>query len=170
MFLVVALAALSFLAACSGGAKDQIARKWQFSEMQNPQMDRMMKETEAKCMAMDDSMKNCTDTVKMAEFKMMKEQMESTSKMMKDAMENMKANSYIEFNKDGKYTSAMGGQNDGGTWSIDADGKNLITVDSKEKADTLAIEEISAEKLVLASAKDSMKIVFVAAADSAAAH
>ena len=125
-----------------------IVGKWRFFEMQNPQMDRMMNETRAKI----------NSTTNNSE----REQMENSLKMMQDALENMKVNSFIEFMKDGRYNSSMGGQNDYGTWAVNSEGTSLTTTDSKGKSDELMIDENSAERLVLSSVKDSMKIIFKA--------
>ena len=165
MFIVAIVATLSFLAACSGGNKDQIVRKWKFSEMQSPMMDRMMKENEAKCMAMDDSMKNCMDTMKMKEYKSSKEMMESQKTMMNNMMDKMKSEGWIEFTKEGKYKQNMSGTEDEGTYALDEAGKMLMTTDSKGKTDTLNIDELSADKMTLSTPKDSTKIIFTAAAD-----
>ncbi len=162
MFIVAIVATISFLAACSGGNKDQIVHKWKFSGMQSPQMDRMMAETDAKCMAMDDSMKNCTDTTKMKEFKSSKEMMESQKNMMTSMMDKMKSEGWIEFTKDGKYKQNMSGTEDEGTYTLTEDGKSLMTTDSKGKTDTLNVDALTASDMTLSTAKDSTKIMFTA--------
>ena len=170
MFLAALVVAISFLAACSGGSKDQIVHKWKFSGMQSPQMDRMMAETDAKCMAMDDSMKNCTDTTKMKDFKSQKEMMESQKTMMTSMMDKMKAEGWIEFTKEGKYKQNMSGTEDEGTYSMDEAGKMLMTTDSKGKIDTLNIEELTAATMTLSplsTSNDSTKIMFTVEAGEA---
>ena len=145
----------------------QLMKKWRFSGMQSQTFDRMMAETDAKCMAMDDSMKNCTDTTKMKEFKSQKELMETQKKWMTSMMDKMKAEGWIEFTKEGKYKQNMSGTEDEGTYSMDEAGKMLMTTDSKGKTDTLNIDELTASAMTLSTPKDSTKIMFTADAGEA---
>ena len=93
-----------------------------------------------------------------------KDMMESQKTMMSSMMDKMKAEGWIEFTKDGKYKQNMSGTEDEGTYSLDADGKKLMTTDSKGKVDTLNIDEISNDAMTLSTPKDSTKIMFTAEA------
>ena len=165
MFIVAIVATISFLAACSGGSKDQIVHKWKFSAMQSPMMDRMMAENDKKITELADSIIAAgADTTKAASFKGQKEMMESQKTMMSSMMDKMKAEGWIEFTKDGKYKQNMSGTEDEGTYALDADGKKLMTTDSKGKTDTLNIDELSNDAMTLSTPKDSTKIMFTAEA------
>ncbi len=159
---IVAFAAISFLAACSGGPKDQISRKWKISGMQNPQIDNIMTKYDAQIISMDDSMKNCTDTTKMKEFKNKKDMMSSQKTMMTSMMDKMKAEGWIEFTKDGKYKQNMGGTEDEGSYSLDESGKKLMLT-IKERTDTLYIRELTNNNMTILEPRDSIKIMFTAA-------
>ncbi len=162
---IVAFAAISFLAACSGGNKDMIQKKWKFSEMKNPQMDREMKRMNEALAAAIDSIKAAgTDTTRLAKAKNDSASVDSQIKYINE-MISKQSEGTIEFMKDGKFLDASGGKSNEGTWTLDEDGKKLIITDAKaEHGDTMIIEEISADKLVFG--KDSTTITFVAAVDS----
>ena len=166
---IVAFAAISFLAACSGGSKDSIVNKWKFSGMQSPQMDRAFAETDAKIAALGDSITAAgADTTKIADFKGQKEMMESQKTMMNSMIEKMKTEGWIEFTKEGKFKQNMSGTEEEGTYSLDESGKMLMTTDSKGKTDTLNIDELSATAMTLSTSRDSTKIMFTVDAAPAA--
>ena len=168
MFIVAIVATISFLAACSGGSKDQIVHKWKFSGMQSPQMDRMMAENDKKIAELADSIAAAgADTTKASSFKGQKEMMESQKTMMSSMIDKMKAEGWIEFTKEGKYKQNMSGTEDEGTYSLSADGKSLMTTDSKGKTDTLNVDALTASDMTLSTPKDSTKIMFTAEAAEA---
>ena len=161
--LVAIVATLSFFAACSGGQKDQIVRKWQMSEMKSPSATRAMNELDQKIKAADDSIKSAgTDTTKAAMFKMDKESYVSQKESYEKMMESFNKQTW-EFMKDGKCEMAMGEEKESGTWSISEDGKKLALTSSNGKTDTLEISELTKDKMVFSITKDSSSITFVPA-------
>ena len=155
---IVAFAAISFLAACSGGPKDHISRKWNISGMQNPQMDNI----DAQIISMDDSIKNCTDTTKTKKIKTQREELLKEKTMMNSTIEKMKAEGGIEFKKDGKYKLKMGTTEDEGSYSLDESGKKLMLT-NKERTDTLYISELTNTNMTILEPRNSTKIMFTAA-------
>jgi hypothetical protein len=129
---------------CKGGsdANKMIVKKWKWESFQSKAMDEQM--------AM---MKTAADTTK-----------DSTAKagatqnlaMMTSMIEALKSTT-MEFKGDGTFETSMAmmGKSDtkGGKWALTADGKGLLNTEKKEdgaeKTDTLKIQELSADKLVL---------------------
>ncbi len=166
---IVAFAAISFLAACSGGSKDSIAHKWKFSGMQSPQMDRVMAENDARIVSLADSITAAgADTIKSAAFLSEKTSLESQKTMMNEMMEKMKTEGWIEFTKEGKFKQNMSGTEEEGTYSLDEAAKMVITTDGKGKVDSLVIDELTDSALTLFISRDSTKIMFAADAAPAA--
>ncbi len=140
ILLTVILCAAFFAYNCgSGGASKMIAKKWQFESMKSDAMDKQMA-----------AVKQQMDTTKDSATRAM---LQSNLKMVDEMMSSMKSMT-LEYKADGTYeeaATAMGqSQTEKGKWSVSADGKKLMqTPDGKDKTDTLDINTISDDQLVL---------------------
>ncbi|MEI7803618.1 MAG: hypothetical protein WCI97_13270 [Bacteroidota bacterium] len=159
------LISLFFLVSFTNDNRRLIVRKWHFSELQSPALTRIMNENNAKISSLVDSIKaSGSDTAHSLSFRDQKEMLESQMNMMTSMLAKMKSEGWIEFTKRGKYKQNMSGTEDEGTYALDADGKKLMTTDSKGKTDTLNIDELSNDAMTLSTPKDSTKIMFTAEA------
>ena len=140
--------AMIVMASCGGNKnKDLIVKKWQWSEIKSEKMDEDMAKIKAAADTTQDSA--------------MKAMIEGQIKMYDAMMAEMK-NSTMEYRADGSYSTAMTmmGQTkeEKGTYKISDDGKMLITTDEKQKADTLAIDELSDAKIILSGNSGGKKM------------
>jgi Lipocalin-like domain len=85
------------------------------------------------------------------------------AKKMSDTEKNEMVGKFVmELTKDGKVTmSGMGETPKTGTYTLSEDGKTLLlTRDGDEKTEPQDINELKADKLVITSGKDQMKLTF----------
>jgi deoxyribodipyrimidine photolyase-like uncharacterized protein len=135
------------LMSCGGNkSKEMLAKKWQISELKVEGFDEQMAQ-----------MKAAADTTKDTT---MKSQFISQIKMYEGYMEEMKKTT-LEYKTDGAFeanTMMMGqAQNVKGTWTMTEDGKKVIVVNDKQKADTMNVDELSADKFVSTSVNRGKK-------------
>lgn len=150
------------LISCSGGTNNLISKKWKMSELNSPNIERMITGSEANLKSLEDSIAATTDTTKIKLYINHKDQIKAMMDMLNQKMEEMKSNSFMEFKKDGTYEAKMGDGNEKGKWEIAASGKYLVSqTDGQEKKDSIEIIELTAEKLVLS--KDSTTMTFAPA-------
>jgi hypothetical protein len=135
---VLVCSAILFYNCGGNGASKMLVKKWQWDSYQSSAMDKQMADLKA---AADTSKDSAT-----------KANAQSSLKMYSGIMEDMKKTT-MDYKADGSYETSMSmmGQTntDKGKWSLSADGKKLITVNDKQKTDTIDIAELSEEKLVL---------------------
>ncbi len=137
----------AFLMSCgSNNTKDMLAQKWQVSEFKVDGID-----------AEIEVMKAQADTTKDS---IMKSQIMSQVQMYTSILEGMKKSTF-EYKSDGAFEAAifmMGQvQNVKGTWTISEDGKTLVVVDNNQKASTMLIDELSADKLAFSTESGGKK-------------
>jgi hypothetical protein len=142
----IALAAITGYKCSSGSAENEngklIVKKWQWESMSSKAFDDQVA-----------TLRTQADTTKDSTMKAMLDQQ---VKGMDAMMEAIKSTT-MEFKADGtsETSMAMMGQSETkkGKWTLTTDGKKLLSTDTKadggEKTDTIAIKELTADKLVL---------------------
>lgn len=139
--LAVAVVAVAMISCGGTKTKDMLAKKWQLSEFKSADFDKQMAD-----------MKMMADTTKDSAMKAMYAMnLENFPKMM-DAM---KASTF-EYKADGNFEASIAGMSEQpmavkGTWKLSEDSKKLITTDDKQKTDSMNIESVDAEKLVVST-------------------
>lgn len=133
----------ALLVSCGGNnTSKMLVKKWQLESIKSDAMDKQMA-----------ALKQQVDTTKDSTMKAM---LQSEVKMMNDGMESMK-NVTMEFKADGSAETVMGGAKgedakpEKSNWTVSADSKKLmLSKDGGKKTDTMDINEVSEDKLVLA--------------------
>ena len=128
--------------------------------MTNPNLNRVMNAALLKSSSLTDSLKSCTDSVKVKSFLQEKAEAETGIKMINDALEQMKSNGIVSFLPHKKFRIEIAGQTDNGTWQLDKTETHLITKGVNGVSDTLEILMLTPLKLTLGSAKDSILMSF----------
>ncbi|MBL7893142.1 MAG: hypothetical protein JNL63_10965 [Bacteroidia bacterium] len=146
----LAIATVIFMSCGGNKTKEMLARKWQISEFKVDGMDEQM----AQMRAAADTTKDST----------MKVQYVQQVKMVESYMEEMKK-STLDYKNDGTFEASMSvmgqTQNVKGTWTLSEDGKQVVIVDDKQKADTMNVDEISADKFVSSGVSGGKKSTFI---------
>jgi len=147
--ILICISITTFAVSCKSGSNDLLTKKWKVSEFTSPSMDKLIKDQ----LAVIDTIKD--DSMKI----MMKDEMTKMMKDMNDEMLKME----MDLKSDNTFTVNGGGVNDKGNWSISADNKYLITTSNKGAADSILIESMSADKLVLKQiqGEDEMTLTFI---------
>jgi DNA gyrase/topoisomerase IV subunit A len=149
LFAVVAL--MAQFVACSSGP--DIVGSWKSSGMEIQNMDELMNEAIEMAMIPD----TLSDSMKTVMTDSLKATFETTMNQVKESYAGGLFT--ITFKEDKTYETAVEGQTTKGTWSLSEDGKMLITKnEGSEKADSLNIDEITAEKLTVSGTQNNMKM------------
>lgn len=139
--LAITIAAVAMVSCGGNKTKEMLAKKWQLSEFKSADFDKQMAD-----------MKALADTTKDSAMKAMyMMNLENLPKML----EAMKATTF-EYKPDGNFEASIAGMSEQpmavkGTWKLSEDSKSLIQTDDKQKSDSMTIETIEAEKLVVSS-------------------
>ncbi len=138
--LAVTIAAVAMVS-CGNKTKDMLAKKWQLSEFKSAEFDKQMADMKAMADTTKDSAMKAMYTMNLENFPKM--------------MDAMKASTF-EYKADGNYEASIAGMSEQpmavkGTWKLSEDSKSLITTDDKQKTDSMKIETLDAEKLVIST-------------------
>lgn len=98
-------------------------------------------------------------TWKLSDMDMGREVPKGKEKQFEEMMAKMKAETSFTFNEDGTMTSNNPAIKDSkGTYTY-ADGKLTVTDDKTKKAETLTVDELTADKLVISNEQGGKKMV-----------
>jgi hypothetical protein len=149
--LFIAVCSVIALYSCSGSLNPAklFTKKWQLESIKSKAMDDRMAQ-----------LKMEADTTKDSTMKAMDLQQIQSQGAMTEMLKNMT----FEYRGDGTYQTSVSvfgqTQNSNGKWTLIADGKKVITTDDKGKIDTMTINKMTSDTLIVSSSDNTISMTF----------